>query len=50
MELNRYIKEMPEYQVAMKKEAPNKPFSFLYPPIVLEGMNFLDEFLLKKIK
>ena len=50
MELNRYIKEMPEYQMAMRKNDYNKPFGFLYPPIILEGMNFLDEFLLKKIK
>ncbi len=50
MELNRYIKEMPEYQSATKTDTPNKPFNFIYPPIILEGMNFLDEFLMKKIK
>lgn len=50
MELNRYIKEMPEYQAAMKKNNPKEPFNFLYPLIILEGMNFLDEFLLKKLK
>ena len=51
MNINTYIYSLPEYSLAKtkKKEFPDRPFEFIAPIIILEGMKFYDDFLLKGI-
>jgi hypothetical protein len=51
MNINSYIKSLPEYSAATlkRKESTDSPFEFIAPIIILEGMKFYDDFLLKGI-
>jgi hypothetical protein len=51
MNINSYIKSLPEYAAATlkRKESTDRPFEFIAPIIILEGMKFYDDFLLKGI-
>jgi hypothetical protein len=40
---------MPEFRNALDEARTGKPFSFVAPVIILEGMKFYDETLLKLI-
>jgi hypothetical protein len=46
MNISDYVTLMPEYQQASKNE---KGFDFVAPIIVLEGMKFFEEIILKKL-
>jgi hypothetical protein len=50
-EINAYINSLPEYAAATlkRKESKDRPFEFIAPIIILEGMKFYDDFLLKGI-
>jgi len=52
MNINSYIKTLPEYYeaVELKKNNPQAPFDFVAPIIILEGMKFYDEFLMQGIQ
>ena len=49
MNINTYIKSLPEYKKAMINKPKLNKFSFVAPVIILEGMKFYDEVLLKKL-
>lgn len=51
MNISGYVQNMPEFRAA-KREAQigGKPFSFVAPIIILEGMKFYDHTLLKLLK
>ena len=49
MNMDSYIKQMPEYKQAQEAKKSDKPFDFSAPIIILEGMRFLEEVLLKKM-
>lgn len=51
MNINQYIKTLPEHNEARERKRNNKSdtFDFIAPIIVLEGMKFYDEYLLKGI-
>lgn len=51
MNITAYVQNMPEFRAA-QREAGNggEPFSFVAPIIILEGMKFYDEVLLKLLK
>ncbi|MBR4325759.1 MAG: hypothetical protein IKP73_09570 [Bacteroidales bacterium] len=48
MNYNTYIKNLPEYRKA--SENGGKAFDFVAPIIILEGMKFYDEYLLKGVR
>ena len=48
MNFNSYIRDLPEFRKAFKKDG--KDFDFVAPIIILEGMKFYEEYLLKGIK
>ncbi len=48
MNYNTYIKNLPEYRKA--SENVGKYFDFVAPIIILEGMKFYDEYLLKGVR
>ena len=52
MNINSYIKSLPEYHKAMQNKGGDGSgkFDFVAPIIILEGMKFFDEILLPKIK
>ncbi|AWG24244.1 hypothetical protein [Flavobacterium kingsejongi] len=49
MNMNAYIKSLPEYRLASESTKSEK-FDFIAPIIILEGMKFLEEYLLESIK
>lgn len=49
MDMNTYITGMPEYQNALRNVQKGKPFDFVAPMIILEGMKFYDDYLLKHL-
>ena len=51
MSISGYVQNMPEFRSA-KREAQEggKPFNFVAPIIILEGMKFYDNTLLKLLK
>lgn len=49
MNINTYIKSLPEYKKAIINKPKLNKFSFVAPVIILEGMKFYDEVLLKKL-
>lgn len=51
MNITAYVQNMPEFRTA-QREASNggEPFSFVAPIIILEGMKFYDEVLLKLLR
>ena len=49
MNMDSYIKQLPEYKLAQESRKSDKPFDFSAPIIILEGMRFLEEVLLKKM-
>ena len=51
MNINSYIKTLPEYYAAVesKEKGESKQFDFVAPIIILEGMKFYDDYLLKGI-
>lgn len=50
MNINNYIKNLPEYYDAVQNVQPDRPFDFVAPIIILEGMKFYDDFLLPGIQ
>jgi hypothetical protein len=44
-----YVRNLAEYQAALKEEAKGEDFGFEAPLIILQGLCFLDEVLLKKL-
>lgn len=48
MNINSYIKNLPEYRTAVENKKSGK-FDFLAPIIIIEGMKFLDDVILKEI-
>lgn len=52
MNINSYIKSLPEYRKAIQNKGSDGSgkFDFVAPIIVLEGMKFFDEVLLPKLK
>ena len=66
MNINSYITNLPEFVDAMKKMAPqnssggfgpsgggnqkSEKFGFVAPIIILEGMKFYDDFLMKYLQ
>ena len=52
MNINSYIKSLPEYRKAIQNKGidGSGKFDFVAPIIVLEGMKFFDEVLLPKLK
>lgn len=49
MNINGYIQALPEYRKAVQEKSSNGKFDFVAPIIILEGMKFLDNVLLKKL-
>lgn len=51
MNINNYIMNLPEYRKAQEaqKASGSAKFDFVAPIIILEGMKFYDDFLLKKL-
>lgn len=50
MNMNNYIQNLPEYRAAKQTARQNsKKFDFVMPIIILEGMKFYDDYLLKGI-
>lgn len=49
MNICSYIKNLPEFRQAQNKKTDNGNFDFSAPIIILEGMKFLEEVLLKKM-
>ena len=49
MNLDSYIKALPEYRKASQEKAKHG-FDFVAPIIIIEGMKFYDEVLLPKLK
>jgi len=51
MNIGSYIKERPDYKMAVesKQKGETKVFDYVAPIIILEGMKFLEEVILKKI-
>lgn len=51
MNINSYVKTLPEYYAAVesKQKGESKKFDFVAPIIILEGMKFYDDYLLKGI-
>jgi len=51
MNIGSYIKQLPEYKEAVesKQKGQTKVFDFIAPIIILEGMKFFEDVLLKKI-
>ena len=51
MNIVQYVQNMPEYlEAARDKEKNNGNFDFVAPIIILEGMKFYDDYLLKSLK
>lgn len=52
MNINNYIKTLPEYYAAVesKKKSETDRFDFVAPIIILEGMKFYDDYLLQGIQ
>lgn len=52
MNINSYIKSLPEYRKAIQNKGSDGSgkFDFVAPIIILEGMKFFDEVLLPKLK
>lgn len=50
MSISGYIQNMPEFRAALREAQGGKPFSFVAPIIVLEGMKFYDNTLLKLLQ
>lgn len=50
MNINSYIKTLPEYRLAVENKAHSEKFDFVAPIIILEGMKFLEDNLLKGIQ
>ena len=48
MNINSYIKNLPEYRLAADNKSSDK-FDFVAPIIILEGMKFMEDVLLKGI-
>ena len=44
-----YTRNMEEYTTAMKEATPAMPFSFVAPIIIVEGMQFYEQTLLKNL-
>jgi hypothetical protein len=49
MNIDSYVKQLPEYKLAETSRKADRPFDFSAPVIILEGMKFLEDVLLKKI-
>ncbi|MEI6853186.1 MAG: hypothetical protein WCL06_10100 [Bacteroidota bacterium] len=51
MNIGSYIKQLPEYKMAVesKQRGESKVFDYVAPIIILEGMKFLEDVILKKI-
>ncbi len=49
LNITGYVQNMPEFRNALDEARTGKPFSFVAPVIILEGMKFYDETLLKLI-
>ncbi len=49
MDMNKYIKKLQEYREEKEKSDKNNKFSFVAPIIILEGMKFYEDNLLKII-
>jgi hypothetical protein len=51
MNIGSYIKQLPEYKMAIesKQKGESKRFDYVAPIIILEGMKFLEDVILKKI-
>lgn len=49
MNIEAYVTQLPEYQEALKNKKNDAKFDFSAPIIILEGMIFLEEVLMKKI-
>jgi hypothetical protein len=49
MNIEAYVTQLPEYQEALKSKKNDAKFDFSAPIIILEGMIFLEEVLMKKI-
>ena len=48
MNINSYIKNLPEYRTAVENKKSSK-FDFVAPIIILEGMKFMEDVILKGI-
>ena len=49
MNIDAYIRTMPEYYAAVEEKQKGSKFDFVAPIIILEGMKFYDDVLLKGI-
>ena len=51
MNISSYIKQQKEYKDALKtkSERPDIEFDYVAPIIILEGMKFFEDVILKKI-
>jgi len=49
MNIESYIKQQKEYKEAQKSSSSDKPFDYVAPIIILEGMKFFEDVILKKI-
>jgi hypothetical protein len=49
MNINSYIKQLPEYRMALDslQKGESKQFDFVAPVIILEGMKFMEDTLLR---
>lgn len=50
MSITAYVQNMPEFRAAEKEVRNGKPFDFVAPIIILEGMKFYDNVLLKLLQ
>ena len=50
MNIENYIKGEKEYLDAQKRKLEQKPFDYVAPIIILEGMKFFEKYLLKAIR
>ena len=51
MNIAAYAQQMPEFRTAIQEmNASNQPFSFVAPVIIMEGMKFYEQTLLKLLK
>ena len=49
MNIDAYIRTMPEYYAAVNEKQKGAKFDFVAPIIILEGMKFYDDVLVKGI-
>jgi len=49
LNIDSYIRSMPEFRQAQKNKSEGDSFDFVAPIIILEGMKFYEDYLIKNI-